>query len=89
MCVVIKALAEHWYVFCIHTKLYGCTCQNRGMHTHYGNPYLSVSTTAFLRKYRGKGVILVVGNRTPWSERLFTVQNPQLPSDQKPKAAQD
>ena len=31
-----------------------CTCQNRGMHTHYGNPYLSVNTDAFLGKYKWK-----------------------------------
>ena len=74
-----------------------CTCQNRGMREHYGNPYLSVSTSAFHRKYQGKGVILVVvvlliqklGNRTRWSERFLSVQKPQLASDQNPESAQD
>ena len=67
------------------------------MHTHYRNPYLSVSTSAFLCKYQSKGVILVVvfllgqklKNRTGWSERFLTVQILQLASDQKPESAQD
>jgi len=67
------------------------------MHTHYGNPYLSVNTDAFLRKYQGKGVILVVVfllsekviNRTHRSEPFLSVHTMELASDQKPEAAQD
>ena len=67
------------------------------MHTHDGDPNLSVSTSAFLRKYHSKGVILVVvvllaqklKNRTGWSERFLSVQNLQLASYQKPESAQD
>ena len=94
---MIKALAEHWYVNVYTPTFMECTCQNRGMHTHYGNPYLSVNTLAFLGKYQSKGVILVVVfllsekviNRTHRSEPFLTVHTMELASDQKPEAAQD
>ena len=67
------------------------------MHTHYGSPYLPVSTSAFLGKYQSKGVILVVVfllsekviNRTHRSEPFLSVHTMELASDQKPEAAQD
>jgi hypothetical protein len=56
------------------------------MREHYGNPYLSVSTSAFRRQYRGKGQILVllfllaqkVGNRTHRSERFLPCADPSV-----------
>ena len=62
-----------------------------------GKHYKIPTRTAFLGKYQGKGVILVVVfllsekviNRTHRSEPFLSVHTMQLASDQKPEAAQD